>query len=161
MRTYEYSSGSVTSLMSLQPCDSVSSPVEGTVFQLSTSETLLPLRPYPWSVSEYLFTVCDERIHACSGGDTIENTERLCWLHRREALSRGKIRGHGHDGLGPSTGARTEGESLIIVSQTTTWLSTLASVSYSAVTYTKSCFTFQLKTERRSASMPSVRTAWS
>ena len=60
-----------------------------------------------------------------------------------------------------STGARTEGESLIIVSQTTTWLSTLASVSYSAVTYTKSCFTFQLKTERRSASMPSVRTAWS
>jgi hypothetical protein len=28
---YEYSSGSVTSLMSLQPCDSVSSPVEGTL----------------------------------------------------------------------------------------------------------------------------------
>ena len=53
MRTYEYSSGSVTSLMSLQPCDSVSSPVEGTVFQLSTRLTLLPLSPYPWSVSEY------------------------------------------------------------------------------------------------------------
>jgi hypothetical protein len=54
---------------------------------------------------------------------------------------------------------RTEGESLMIVSHTTTWLSTLGFVSYSAVTYTKSCFTFQFHTERRSASMPSVRTA--
>ena len=38
---------------------------------------------------------------------------------------------------------------------------TLGSVSYSAVTYTKSCFTFQLKTERRSQSMESDRMAWS
>ena len=30
---------------------------------------------------------------------------------------------------------------------------TLASVSYSAVTYTKSCLTFQLKIDRRSASI--------
>ena len=97
--------------MSLQPCDSVSSPVEGTVFQLSTSETLLPLRPYPWSVSEYLFTVCDERIQACDGEAQLKNTSWLCRLQRREALSRGKRlvaepHGHGHVGLGPLLPAR-------------------------------------------------------
>ena len=98
--------------MSLQPCDSVSSPVEGTVFQLSTSETLLPLRPHIPLVGERdLFTVCDERIHACDGEAQLKNTSWLCRLQRREALSRGKRlvaepHGHGHVGLGPLLPAR-------------------------------------------------------
>ena len=98
-----------------------------------------------------MFTVCDERIHACSGGDT-HTLKSTSWLCRRLCVG-------GGGAVTRKGRVRTEGESLMIVSHTTTWLSTLGFVSYSAVTYTKSCFTFQFHTERRSASMPSVRTA--
>ena len=35
---------------------------------------------HTWSVRAYLFTVCDERIHACSGGDTHTQKTWLCRL---------------------------------------------------------------------------------
>ena len=112
---------------------------------------MAPERRHTWSVRAYLFTVCDERIHACRGGrHTHTHTQKqvvavsnLCVGGGGAVTRKGRV--------------RTEGESLMIVSHTTTWLSTLGFVSYSAVTYTKSCFTFQLNSGSRSTFRSNVR----